>query len=89
MIVPEVNDSPWLYALAPVLASSEYQRLIAVQSKFGSYEIGPVKALPLPDERVLAQRPLWEKMYSYFDEIEAADETSETFSGVPLAASGL
>jgi hypothetical protein len=83
VIVPE-GESPWLYAIAPVLASSEYQRLITAQSKFGSYEIGPIKTLPLPDGRAVQQRASWQSIYSYFDEIEAADETSETFCGVPL-----
>jgi hypothetical protein len=83
VIVPEGDDSPWLYAIAPVLASSEYQRLITAQSKFGSYEIGPIKTLPMPDHRVLNQRGSWQRIYAYFDEIETADETSETFTGIP------
>jgi hypothetical protein len=60
VIVPESEASPWLYAIAPVLASSEYQRLIVAQSKFGSYEIGPIKTLPTPDDRVLLQRESWQ-----------------------------
>jgi len=85
VIVPRLGQSEWLYALPPVLASLEYQRLIKAQSKFGSYEIGPVKTLPVPDERVLAQKKAWEQLYEYFDEIEAVDETSETYCGLPAA----
>ena len=82
VIVPHAAQVDWLYALPPVLASSEYQRLIAAQSKFGSYEIGPIKVLPVPNERALAQREHWQRLYRYFDALEAADETSETFWGL-------
>ena len=81
VIVPQPGQERWLNALAPVLASVEYQRLIAAQSKFGSYEIGPVKALPVPDERALAQDTYWRRLYDYFDVLESVDETSETFAG--------
>lgn len=83
VIVPHAIQTDWLYALAPVLASSEYQRLIAAQSKFGSYEIGPIKGFPVPDHRALAQRERWIRLYKFFDDLEAADETSETFRGLP------
>ncbi|WP_373509119.1 Eco57I restriction-modification methylase domain-containing protein [Thiocapsa sp.] len=83
VIIPQVGQEQWLSALAPVLASVEYQRLIAAQSKFGSYEIGPVKALPVPDKRALSQERHWERLYEYFDLLESVDETSETFAGLP------
>jgi hypothetical protein len=83
VIIPQAGQEQWLSALAPVLASTEYQRLIAAQSKFGSYEIGPVKALPVPDERALSQEKQWRRLYEYFDALESADETSETFAGLP------
>ena len=56
VIVPEGVDSSWLFAIAPVLASSDYRKLITAQSKFGSYEIGPIKTLPLPDGRAVERR---------------------------------
>jgi hypothetical protein len=83
VIVPRETQSDWLYALPPILASQEYQRLIAAQSKFGSYEIGPIKNLPVPVEAAVAQKSFWMQIYKYFDEIEAFDETSETFCGLP------
>jgi hypothetical protein len=85
VIIPKAGQERWLSALAPVLASTEYQRLITAQSKFGSYEIGPVKTLPVPNERALAQEKRWQVLYEYFDALESADETSETFAGLPPA----
>lgn len=83
VIVPAEEGSPWLYAVPAVLASAEYQKLITAQSKFGSYEIGPVKTLPMPDGIVLEKIASWSRIYAYFDEVELSDETSETFAGLP------
>jgi hypothetical protein len=46
VIVPKnISDLPWI---PPILMSSEYQRLISLQSKFGSYDTSAIARLPLP-----------------------------------------
>lgn len=79
VIVPADDKQEWLWALPAALASSEYQRLIEAQSKFGSYEIGPIKALPVPPTGLLGQGERWKTLFDLFDGISAADETSEGF----------
>jgi hypothetical protein len=83
VILPTSQQAGWLLALGPAFASSEYQRLIGARSKFGSYEIGPIKTLPVPDARLLQQIKAWEAIYADFDAIERATETSEMFVGPP------
>jgi hypothetical protein len=82
VIVPSSTDSPWLLALPPVLASQQYQGIIVARSKFGSYEIGPIKELPVPEDSVLAQSECWEIVYRKIDEIEQAAETAECYRGM-------
>jgi hypothetical protein len=79
VIIPGVSECAWLVALPFVLASQEYQQLISVQSKFGSYEIGPVKELPVPNATALEQNEHWLAVFRICDTLEQADELSERF----------
>jgi hypothetical protein len=86
VIIPTEADSPWLYALPFVLASREFQKLISAHSKFGSYEIGPIKNLPIPNAAAYEQRDRWAAIYRICDELEQWDELSETFVSPPRDA---
>ena len=84
VIIPEADQGRWIPALLAALATETYLALIYAQSKFGSYETGSIKTLPVPDE-VLHPKVLdvMDRLFAAIDLIDARDETCQLFVGPP------
>jgi hypothetical protein len=80
VIVPTAAgvDERALPAVIAALASSEYQSLMAAQSRFGAYESGMVGLLPVP-EKLLQDRDGWFELFCLIDEFESHDERTLLF----------
>jgi len=83
-VVVPTEEYQWaLEALPIALASESYIRLIDSQAKFGSFETGAVKRLPLPPSQLGDHSDSISNVYRLVDSIDARDETSLLFSGLP------
>jgi len=76
-IAAGMTDSA-LPAIVAALASTEYQSLIAAQSRFGAYETGMVGLLPVPD-RLLQAADDWTELPRLIDALESHDERTLLF----------
>lgn len=77
VIVPEdASDLPWI---APLLMSSEYQRLISLQSKFGSYDTSAIGRLPMPSSTLAALTSQLNEIWTPHARLEQGLETTWYF----------
>ena len=83
VIVPRPERQAVLSSLPAVLASDEYLRLVQSHAKFGSYETGSLKKLPVPRPAIADQDEHWLKAYRHIDQIHRRDETSLLFVHPP------
>jgi hypothetical protein len=81
VIVPQdVSDLPWI---PPLLMSAEYQRLISLQSKFGSYDTSAIARLPLPQETLELFLKRLPDIWLPFLNLERSEETTWYFVRPP------
>jgi hypothetical protein len=84
VIVPTNAADQWILALLPALASESYLNLIYAQSKFGSYETGSIKTLPVPDINLVNDSvSVMGTLIGIIDEIDARDELCQLFVAPP------
>lgn len=84
VIVPNGSAEHWVSALLAALASESYLTLICAQSKFGSYETGSVKTLPVPDASLAdAAAVVMAELFQVIDEIDTKDELCQLFVAPP------
>ncbi|MEQ2010442.1 MAG: SAM-dependent methyltransferase, partial [Limisphaerales bacterium] len=87
VVVPkDVSDLPWI---APLLMSSEYQRLISLQSKFGSYDTSAIARLPLPQEILTVFVGSLPEIWFPHLKLERATETTWYFVQPPTDSDSL
>jgi hypothetical protein len=86
VIIPAQQPERWIPVLLAALATDTYLGLIYAQSKFGSYETGSIKTLPVPDT---PGRPdvldIMNRLFNAIDEIDARDEACQLFVCPPPA----
>ena len=80
-----MDDTNFLYSIIPFLSSAGYLKLIYAQAKFGSYESGAIKKLPVPPLSVSEQNAHWLRAYEFSDQIERVNETCSLFALPPSA----
>lgn len=80
VILPSNDEDRYLLTLPAVLASERYTRLLTSQAKFGSYETGAVKVLPVPPMDLLSEAERWRHAYRLVDRVDEHDETSLLFT---------
>jgi hypothetical protein len=84
VIIPTQSPEIWIPALLAALATDSYLGLIYAQSKFGSYETGSIKSLPVPDRSMIdGALPIMHSLFNLIDEIDARDETCQLFVSPP------
>jgi hypothetical protein len=84
VIIPAQKPEVWIPALLAVLTTDSYLDLIYAQSKFGSYETGSIKTLPVPGESMsVGVLPIMNRLFAAIDEIDARDETCQLFISPP------
>jgi hypothetical protein len=84
VIIPAEGVESWIAILLAVLATDKYLGFIYAQSKFGSYETGSVKTLPVPEAEASRDIPqVMRRLFLAFDEIDARDELCQLFSCLP------
>ncbi len=87
VIVPIDQADRWIAALLAALASDSYLNLIYAQSKFGSYETGSIKTLPVPDKNLANDAvAVMGALCRAIDEIDARDELCQLYVAPPTDA---